>query len=370
MTYSPTLFAPYERQRSARSIAVLDLFSGAGGLTHGFHAASNRFFTRRSVEFDAAAAASFTATFGDVVFAGPIQDWLKEESVPSSDVVIGGPPCQGFSQLGKQDPDDVRNTLWKPYAKALAKAQPKYFVVENVPQFAKSQQLQDFRDATDKNKGGIISDYTFEWKILNSADYGAPQARKRAILIGHHRDLPFPGFPDKTHADSPLTVRDAFKGLLRNPTETDLPKRFTEFAGKEFLGTFRTTELHLVRKYAQLSLNRFSVIPPGGNRFDLPDNLKAPCWLKHHTGSGDVMGRLHWNKPSVTIRTEFFKPEKGRYIHPVADRAITHLEAARLQGFPDDALWVGSKTTIAKQIGNAVPIALGKAIAGQLLKSL
>lgn len=370
MTTTPALFAPYERHGASGSISVLDLFSGAGGLTHGFHAASNRFYTNRSVEFDAAAAASFSATFGDVVYAGPIQEWLKEESVPSSDIVIGGPPCQGFSQLGKQDPYDVRNSLWKPYARALAKAEPKYFVVENVPQFAKSQQLQDFRDATDKNKDGIISDYTFEWDILNSANYGAPQARKRAILIGHHRDLPFPGFPDKTHLETPISVKDAFKGIYRNPVETELPKRFIDFGGKEFRGSFRTTELHLVRNYAQLSLDRFAAIPLGGNRFDLPDSLKAPCWLTHQTGSGDVMGRMHWHRPSVTIRTEFFKPEKGRYIHPSADRAITHFEAARLQGFPDDALWVGSKTTIAKQIGNAVPVALGKAIAEQLFKSL
>lgn len=368
MTTAPALFAPYHRHNSPDGIPVLDLFSGAGGLTHGFHAASSRVYTTRSVEFDAAAAASFTATFGDVVFAGPIQDWLVQESVPSADIVIGGPPCQGFSQLGNQDPDDIRNSLWRPYAEALSKAQPKYFVVENVPQFSKSQQLQDFKDATDP--GGIVSDYTFKWDILNAADYGAPQARKRAILIGHHRDLPFPGFPEKTHKDAPRTVKDAFSGIRRNPTDTDLPKRFVEFAGKEYRGAFKTTELHLVRNYIQLSLDRFASIPVGGNRFDLPDSLKAPCWLKHQTGSGDVMGRMHWNRPSVTIRTEFFKPEKGRYIHPFADRAITHFEAARLQGFPDDALWVGSKTTIAKQIGNAVPIALGKAIASQLIMSL
>ena len=103
---------------------------------------------------------------------------------------------------------------------------------------------------------------------------------------------------------------------------------------------------------------------------DLPLELLAPCWVNHTTGSGDVMGRLHWDRPSVTIRTEFFKPEKGRYLHPEADRAITHLEAARLQGFSDEHLWVGSKTSIAKQIGNAVPKWLGEAIARSLLKNL
>ena len=82
----------------------------------------------------------------------------------------------------------------------------------------------------------------------------------------------------------------------------------------------------------------------------------------HTSGSGDVMGRMVWEKPSVTIRTEFFKPEKGRYLHPTEHRAITHFEAARLQGFPDDYLWVGSKVDIARQIGNAVPLPLGRAL--------
>jgi DNA (cytosine-5)-methyltransferase 1 len=359
--------APYQRKKTRKSITVLDLFAGAGGLTQGFYAASPRVVTERAVEFEPAAAASFAATFGDKVYAGPIQDWLKRETVPEVDVVIGGPPCQGFSQLGKQDPDDIRNTLWQPYAEALARAKPKYFIVENVPAFGKSQQLQDFRDATASE--GLIKDYDFQWHVLNSADYGAPQSRKRAILIGHHRDLPFPGFPLPTHIGRHRTVRHALKGIDTRVSETLLPHRRTEYAGRIFAGAFRTSELHLGRDYATESLERFGWIPEGGNRFNLPDRLKAPCWLNHNSGSGDVMGRLHWDKPSVTVRTEFFKPEKGRYLHPTEHRAITHLEAAKLQGFPDDRLWVGSKTAIAKQIGNAVPTALGQAIAAQLLKN-
>jgi DNA (cytosine-5)-methyltransferase 1 len=117
-------------------------------------------------------------------------------------------------------------------------------------------------------------------------------------------------------------------------------------------------------------LKRFEHIPVGGNRFDLPDSLMAPCWRKHKSGSGDVMGRLRWDRPSVTIRTEFFKPEKGRYLHPTASRAISHYEAALIQGFPPTHRFVGSKTAIAKQIGNAVPIPLGEAIARQLLEVL
>ena len=102
------------------------------------------------------------------------------------------------------------------------------------------------------------------------------------------------------------------------------------------------------------------------NRFDLPDDLKAPCWRTHTKGSGDVMGRLWWDRPSVTIRTEFWKPEKGRYLHPEQDRAITHYEAALLQGFSPLRKWVGTKTSIGRQIGNAVPVPLARAIARHL----
>jgi DNA (cytosine-5)-methyltransferase 1 len=119
-----------------------------------------------------------------------------------------------------------------------------------------------------------------------------------------------------------------------------------------------------------VSLQRFNHIPDGGNRLDLPDHLKAPCWLGHDTGFLDAMGRMHWHKPSVTICTEFFKPKKGRYLHPYKNRAVIHHEAARLQGFPDDFQWCGSQIQIARQIGNAVPVPLAKALAAHLCNQL
>jgi DNA (cytosine-5)-methyltransferase 1 len=129
-------------------------------------------------------------------------------------------------------------------------------------------------------------------------------------------------------------------------------------------------ELHFTRQVTSLSLARYRSIPYGGNRFDLPDELRSPCWRRHRSGAADVMGRLRWEEPSVTIRTEFFKPEKGRYLHPTQDRSITHYEAALLQGFPDDFLWSGTKSAIARQIGNAVPVPLARAIAAHLLSQL
>lgn len=361
----------------SRDIRILDLFAGAGGLTAGVNAASDRFTTVGAVEWDQAAAASYEATYGKgVVYAGDIKDWLKGD-VPLADVIIGGPPCQGFSSLGKKDVEDERNFLWREYAQTIRRAVPKYFVVENVAEFKKSPQFRLFQEAT--TKGGILPEYAFEAKVYNAADFGAAQTRRRTVIIGYHRDLGFPGDLVPTHSADPasdlhawVTVKDVLDTVPRMPDRDQVfNARRTDFKGREFAGTFTIRDLHWSRNYTQLSKDRFAVIPAGGNRRALeshPD-LMSPCWIKHKTGSGDVMGRLHWDRPSVTIRTEFFKPEKGRYIHPEEHRAITHYEAALLQGFGSKHRFVGSRTDIARQIGNAVPIPLGTAI-GRLLASV
>lgn len=348
-------------------LSVLDLFAGAGGLSAGLRR-TGRFRTVQAVEMDVAAAATYSLNHpGTAVHVGPIQDWVRNHDVPEVDVVVGGPPCQGFSTLGKQDAEDARNVLWEEYARTVVRARPRYFVVENVAAFLRSDQFTRFQQATEP--GGLLADWTFQARVVNAADHGVAQARRRAVLIGHLRDLPFPGWPEPATTDNPRTVREALTGVKLDCDGIDLPDRTTEFAGRVLPGAFRTTELHLDRGYTSTSRARIRTIPAGGNRFDIPDHLLSACWRKHTSGSADVMGRLHWDRPSVTIRTEFFKPEKGRYLHPVADRAITHLEAARLQGFPDDYRWVGSKAAIARQIGNAVPLPLGEAIGRVLLNA-
>ena len=270
---------------------------------------------------------------GDVAFAGSIQDWLRTEDVPHADVIVGGPPCQGFSSLGKQDIEDARNQLWLWYAHTIYKAEPKYFIIENVATFLSSPQLLRFKRQT--NGKGRLRAYTFRARILNAADYGTAQVRRRAVVIGHHRDLDFPGFPQPTHdRDSWPTVKQALSDLPERVHQIALPDRWIRFANIELPGPFRTDQLHLTRSYEPISLERFGYIGEGENRFKIPDHLLAPCWRNHTTGSADVMGRLSWDKPSVTIRTEFFKPEKGRYLHPREHRALTHHEAARLQASP------------------------------------
>lgn len=357
---------------------VLDLFAGAGGLTAGFHTASPDFHSVAAVEMDPEAAASYQATFPETeVYAGPIQDWLAKERVPTGiDVVIGGPPCQGFSTLGKRDERDARNWLWEQYAQAILRARPRYFVMENVPAFSKSPQYRDLLSAT--RPGGTLDGYGLDLRVLNAADYGAPQARRRAVLIGHREDVDAPGFPEPTHSPGGAgglipyrTVRQALAGVPAQPDMDDVfASRRVRVGSRRVPGAFVPRELHVSRRYGETSLARFAAIPPGGDRRDLPDHLKAPCWRRHVGGARDVMGRLHWDRPSVTIRTGFTKPEKGRYLHPSEDRAITHYEAALLQGFPDTHRFIGSRTSVARQIGNAVPVQLGAAVARQLLEHL
>ena len=146
-----------------------------------------------------------------------------------------------------------------------------------------------------------------------------------------------------------------------------------EFQNGDLATPHEARELHLGRRPTAKSLERYRCIPPGGNRFDLVRarrDLAPKCWVAKKTGSTDVFGRLEWDKPALTIRTEFFKPEKGRYLHPDQHRPITHREAARIQTFPDDFKFCGSKTEIARQIGNAVPPKLAEAVARHLRELL
>lgn len=365
-------YAPTVPRKIMKPIRTIDLFAGAGGLTAGFQRASTRFKPVVAVEYEPEAAATYRANHPTArVVNKPIEDWVRSNEFPHADVIIGGPPCQGFSSLGKQEVDDERNFLWEQYAHVMRAVRPKYFVVENVAQFLTSPQFAEFESQT--RCGGDLADYDISARaVLNAAHFGAPQARKRTVIIGRHRDMPQVRLPQPTHLlpETWLTVQDAWQGITPRVTKLELPDRWTDLFGDLIRGTFATTDLHVTRNYRQISKERIRTIPYGGNRFDIPLHLQPSCWRRHRSGSGDVMGRLWWERPSVTIRTEFVKPEKGRYLHPEENRAITLHEGARLQGFSDQYLWCGTKTAIAKQIGNAVPIPLGAAIGSVISDSL
>ncbi len=355
---------------------VIDLFAGCGGMTDGFVRAG--FDPIAAVESNLAAAATYAANFGeDHVHWCDIADW--RDSIPEADVVIGGPPCQGFSNLGTRDATDPRNKLWREYARVVMAAQPKVFVIENVDRFAASP---EFGLLQNKVRYGSLRGYKLTHAVLNAADYGVPQRRRRTIVIGSR--VGAPSIPEPTHAQSgdlPYwnSVQFALADVPFETETTSMPSTVTPFFGESVPGPFKGNEIHIGRNPRAESLRRYDCIPPGGGRFDLPDELMPDCWLNKPTGTTDVMGRMKWYEPSLTIRTEFFKPEKGQYLHPQWDqddpdnrvnRPITHLEAARLQTFPEDFLWCGSKIEIAKQIGNAVPPVLASALAATVKELL
>ncbi|GGR35264.1 DNA cytosine methyltransferase [Streptomyces netropsis] len=383
-------------------ISIVDLFAGCGGFTQGFHslltAGSGKpaFRSVAAVEHDIAAASTYALNFAeeaggiDHIHAGDIETWFPEELGIQAEVILGGPPCQGFSGLGKEDADDPRNQLWREYLRIVNTIKPKIFVIENVDRFLRSPEFALLHAATEKPDGDLRDYRLVEFSVLNSADFGVPQARRRAIVIAVRRDLQGLAelrYPPRTHAknavagDSLLTGTEILQPWVSVGPEvfaktpywaltTSLPAGRCAPLGKSLPGIFETTDLHVGRRPVELSVRRYMSIPPGGNRHDIPDELSTPNWIAHRTGSHDVMGRMYWDRPSVTIRTEFYKPEKGRYLHPTAHRPITHYEAALIQGFPPEFKWCGSKVQIGRQIGNAVPVGLSRAIAGVIHQAL
>ncbi|WP_436493588.1 DNA cytosine methyltransferase [Actinokineospora sp. HUAS TT18] len=332
---------------------VIDLFAGCGGMTSGFTAAG--FAPILAVEHNLRAAATYASNFGEDHTL--CADIATVSDIPRADVVIGGPPCQGFSNLGSRDVDDPRNQLWKEYLRIVAAARPSVFVVENVDRFLASSEFA-LLTAEATRLGYALSSGT-----LLAADFGVPQRRKRAFVIGSRiGPIPLP-----VGASPWAGVGTVLADLPARPATTALPASSVTVFGVDVPGRFKSLDLHLGRNPTALSLERYRHIPPGGGRFDLPDHLLPRCWREKKTGTTDVMGRMRWDQPSLTIRTEFFKPEKGQYLHPTWHRPITHLEAARLQTFPDSFEWCGTKAEIARQIGNAVPPTLAAALARQVL---
>lgn len=335
----------------------IDLFAGAGGLSIGLENAGFKMIA--ATDWDHWSCETLKINHPDAfVYEGDIekmspQEFAKQLGTKKIDLIVGGPPCQGFSQLGKRLADDPRNKLWQHYMKFVDYFRPPLFVMENVPQLLKSDEFEEIK------KRAESLGYEVATQILHAADYGVPQKRKRVIIIGSLVSTPSHPEPthrspdkyDLLHSDLPIwrTVRDAIADLPKKPD------------GKNW---------HVGRNPTDKSLERYKHVPEGGNRFNLPLNLTPDCWKNKPSGSTDLFGRLSWDKPALTIRTEFFKPEKGRYLHPKEHRPITVREAARIQTFPDDYVLVGSHIEAAKQVGNAVPCLLAEQIGKKLLQLL
>jgi len=349
---------------------MIDLFAGAGGMSLGFSERFEKpFVPVWANDFDEDAVATYNENFGQHCVHGDIVELLEDSSIaiPQADIVIGGPPCQGFSLLNKKRGHDARKQLWRPYFDVIERSGAEVFVMENVPQLLDSPEYQEIR-ATARTLG-----FELTHAKLVAADYGVPQQRQRAFIVGCKFANPATVFPPKkTHYNSKKNGRPDSDEYVPNARPWRSVRNAVGNLPRPKGTEIRTTEkppldLHFGRTPTDISMKRYRAIPNEGmNRFNLQrvaPHLTPACWIRKTSGGTDLFGRLWWDRPAFTIRTEFFKPEKGRYLHPEQHRPITHREAARFQTFPDDFRFKGSKIEIAKQIGNAVPPLLAARVA-------
>ncbi len=352
---------------------LIDLFCGAGGMTLGFTKLCGHCFEPVwANDNNHFAVETYNANFGKHCMEGDINNILDDPSIiiPKADVVIGGPPCQGFSLLNRNRDGDPRKQLWRPFIEVVKRSEAQLFVMENVPQLLNTFEHGEIKE-TARQMGFMTAD-----AVLCAADYGVPQTRKRAFIIGCNFKDPSTYFPPKKTNFNPKN--GYFQGLSEEldlyimspkpwPTVRDAIGDLDRPAGTDIRNVLPPYDLQFGREPTEMSKARYQAIPEEGmNRFDLQrrsPELTPLCWIRKEKGGTDLFGRLWWDRPAFTIRTEFFKPEKGRYLHPEQHRPITHREAARFQSFPDEFRFMGSKVEIAKQIGNAVPPMLAARIA-------
>lgn len=346
---------------------VIDLFAGVGGLSLGFE--KKGFDVVLANEYDASIATSYIANHKNTkMIVGDITSLDLEDTfgklAGTIDVVIGGPPCQGFSQKGQRKTiHDERNFLFKYYVSVVELVNPKYFVMENVPNLLTAEGGY-FRHEIEElfNKLG----YSLEYGVLNASDYGIPQNRRRAVIIGKlDGDAPKLPVPKRNN----VTIWDAISDLAylesgegseeqeyKYPAESDYEKMLRKDSSKLFN--------HIATKHSPLALERLALIPPNAGREVLPE--------EHLTKSiySGTWTRMKKDEISVTITTRFDTPSSGKFTHPFLNRAITVREAARIQSFPDNFHFVGNKGSQMKQVGNAVPPLLAAAIAEVIMNDI
>ena len=346
---------------------VIDLFAGVGGLSLGFE--NIGFDVVVANEYDSSIAEAYKANHKKTkMVVGDITSLNLEEVFSSYidkiDVIIGGPPCQGFSQKGKRKTiHDERNFLFKYYVSVVNLVRPKYFVMENVPNLLTTEKGYFFNEIEELfNTMG----YSLEHGVLNASDYGVPQNRRRAIIIGKlHGEAPKLPHPKKEK----VTIWDAISDLayLSSGEGTDeqnyINKPMSSYQKKLRSGS-SVLYNHVATRHSKLALERLAMIPPNAGKEVLPE--------EHLTKSiySGTWTRMRKDEISVTITTRFDTPSSGKFTHPFLDRAITVREAARIQSFPDTFKFIGNKGSQMKQVGNAVPPLLASSIAEVIMEDI
>lgn len=378
--------------------AVFDLFCGTGGFSYGMEQSGLGFNTRFGVDVLPVATETFQRNHRNALgWCCDIRRLRRSRVAEATtlareqvDVIVGGPPCQGFSSIRpfrSTNDDDPRNTLFEEYASFVNYFRPKVFVMENVVGLAthKDGATIDTIQACFQALG-----YRCEWRILNAANYGVPQKRERLVMIGG-RDGVKPIFPDPTHAFSGSTIgyrdgarvvrassRDLFATDLRDALTVmdaigDLPALASgDEATSYTLRPLNDYQAARRGKAGKLALHNatahsrkmLEIISHSGKNIDsIPRHLIT-------SGFSTSYSRLDADEPAVTLTVNFVHPASNRCIHPRQDRALTPREGARLQSFDDTFEFAGNRSQVAKQIGNAVPPLLGQAIAGGVARML
>ena len=345
---------------------IIDLFSGCGGLSLGFMKDGHTVL--RALEYDAEIAQTYKLNHPEVdVIVDDIKnvDTTNVFSGGDADIIIGGPPCQGFSMAGARIRtgfiDDPRNYLFKHYFNIVKTVKPKAFVIENVKGIKSMQGGKVFDEILRIFSSAELLDgepYQLFYKVVKAVEFGVPQKRERMIIIGVRKTgVDFERAWQETHntilSECPtyfdaVSVRDAIGNL---PTTTDTgevanPEPQTSY--QRFLScTSRTITNHNTTHHSATAIERMKKVKSGENFTVLEEKINSV-----HSGA---YGRLSWDEPAPTITTRFDTPAGGRFIHPVENRTLTPREAARIQSFPDDFVFRGNRTTICRQIGNAVP---------------
>ncbi|MBF1551661.1 MAG: DNA cytosine methyltransferase [Prevotella salivae] len=360
---------------------VVDIFSGVGGLSVGFEKAGFNVVLANEIDEQIAQSykrnhthtimvnediRSFVDHFDDSISKATerLNSSCKEklyQELHDVNVVIGGPPCQGFSMAGSRIRktsefiDDPRNFLFRYYFKIIQKFEPQYFVFENVVGILSSKNgeiLETIKSIFEDDSNFKNGRYYLHIKVFKAEEYGVPQQRRRVIILGTKFDFDLDRELKLMRESLPTELQSVFN---RRETIRDAIFDLKDIA----TDGSSSVPNHVSSKHNGIALRRMKQIIANENWQSLDEEI-------HSVHSG-AYGRMDWDKPSMTITTRFDTPSGGRFTHPDLDRTLTAREAARIQTFPDDFIFSGSKTSICKQIGNAVPPRLAEFLAHFIL---
>ncbi len=357
-----------------KSLSCIDLFAGAGGFSLGLSRNNINIIIANEIEKDFAKTFELnhpkTKMLNEDIHNIDFKEELKKIGHKSIDILCGGPPCQGFSTVGSKNKKDKRNSLFWEFLRAVNETNPKAVIFENVAGFKSLYNGQAYETLIKELK---ILGYNVLSNVLNAADYGLPQHRKRTIVVGLSKGYSFQ-FPKIIKSKNKNLFEDKYLTIMS--AISDLPKLNVGEERNQYLckpkndyqkkmrGSIKILTEHNCSKYGERMQKIISLVPPNGDISDLPSNLRPKKYFNN------VYARIDPTKPSPTITRNFGTPSSSRCIHPFQNRALSTREGARLQGFPDKFIFYGSKTSKNLQIGNAVPPLLGEIIGKQLVKSI